>query len=275
MALSSTTPQDKANYLGTKKKVNNRKFFFFFFFSSSSVAERLGFTGDASPPTSVAHGAASQWAKGNDLRLRLTIDQSPIDSPFHQSCLFIRRRFTEWHWKNSRVQNWKFISNSRGSSVLYRASAYSSSFFFKVKKTWQLFYSIPVILGTGRIHRVHYDRSWVPWCQRLLPEIKSHRRPNVILCVCLHALRHCNTSIQFRVLYTSSFIKFFRYINVIIRWKNTCRSPRSCSVTLSRTFGSSSLMKKNFFFFPINISSNATFLQFLCFVFRFIALFGR
>ena len=49
MALSSTTPQDKANYLGTKKKVNNRKFFFFFFFSSSSVAERLGFTGDASP----------------------------------------------------------------------------------------------------------------------------------------------------------------------------------------------------------------------------------
>ncbi len=31
--------------------------------------------------------------------------------------------------------------------------------------------NIPVILGTGRIHRVHYDRSWVPWCQRLLPEI--------------------------------------------------------------------------------------------------------
>ena len=129
-----------------------------------------------------------------------------------------------------------------------------------------------MILGTGRIHRVHYDRSWVPWCQRLLPEIKSHRRPNVILCVCLYALRHCNTSIQFRVLYTSSFIKFFRYINVIIRWKNTCRSPRSCSVTLSRTFGSSSLLKKEFFLFPYQhfLKRNIPPIPLFCFSFHCI-----
>jgi len=36
-----------------------------------------------------------------------------------------------------------------------------------------LCHQVPMILGTGRIHRVHYDRSWVPWCQRLLTEINT------------------------------------------------------------------------------------------------------
>lgn len=75
-----------------------------------------------------------------------------------------------------------------------------------------------MILGTGRIHRVHYDRSWVPWCQRLLPEINTNR---TWLCVSLTWGWNCYL-IMYLCVQFYCVLWICEYVNM---WIQTCNLP--------------------------------------------------